>query len=352
MKRPITLKDVSHLAGVSTATVARVLHQNGYVSERTRHRVERALADSGYRINTLAQGLRTQQSFTFGHLLQGVWPNPFFAGVALGVEQEALKRGYSVLMYDSRFDVDRERRGVERFLERRVDGIVFTTAIDPVNVQLALDAKVPVVQVERIMLAQTGTVLIDHYRGARDGMRHLLELGHRRVAYVGGDPKHYDASVDNTWNVEAERLRGFRDAFEEAGIPRCEDLVALGRYYSVEDNDIDDEGYRQVRRFLALEDPPTAVFAACDLLAAGALQALYEANLRVPLDVSVLGFDDTLAPHLAPPLTTVQLPMKAIGAAASRMLLDAQAGAELSGRTTTLTPKLVVRRSTGPAPTR
>jgi ParB/RepB/Spo0J family partition protein len=163
-----------------------------------------------------------------------------------------------------------------------------------------------------------------------------------------------DGSVDAVAASKfAEELAPLsNDAFEEAGMPHCDDLVALGRYYSVEDDDIDGEGYEQVRRFLAFDDPPTAVFAACDLLAAGALQALYEANLRVPLDVSVVGFDDTLASRLAPPLTTVRLPMKAIGAAAAGMVLDAQAGADLSGRTETLTPNLVVRRSTGPAPAR
>lgn len=348
MKKRSTLRDVAQLAGVSTATVARVLHNQGYVAATTRQRVESALAESDYRINVVAQVLRTQRTWTIGHLLHGVWPNPFFAGVALGVEQEAARHGFSVLMYNSRSDSDRERRGVEWFLERNVDAIIFTTAVGTANVRLAVEGQVPVVQVERVTAVETGTVMIDHHRGAYEAMSHLFELGHRRVAYIGGDPKYYAPTASGKRNVEQERLRGYLEAHERFGLELSDDLIFVGRYFSLEDSGIGDEGYRQMRRLMDRSEPPTAAFAACDLLAAGALQAVYELRLRVPQDVSIVGFDDTLAPHLAPPLTTVRLPMRAIGEAAVRLALESRAGGARLRSTRTLRPRLVVRGSTGP----
>lgn len=167
MARSTTLKDVAEVAGVSTATVARVLHDNGYVAEETRARVERALAETGYRLNKVARGLRTRRSFLLGHLLHAITENPFFAQVALGVEQEALRRGYHVLLYNLQGRAERERAGVEALIERRVDAIVFTTAMRAEHVALATDAGIPVVQVERVTPARSHAVVVNNYVGAR-----------------------------------------------------------------------------------------------------------------------------------------------------------------------------------------
>jgi LacI family transcriptional regulator, galactose operon repressor len=355
MTRRATLKDVAGLAGVSTATVARVLHDNGYVAASTRRRVEAAVADTGYRINEIAQGLRRQRTATIGHLLNGVIPNPFFAGVALGVEQESLRHGCGVLLFNTNGDAEQERLGVETLIRRRVDGILFTTATHEDNVRLALAAGIPVVQVERMTNAETPAVTIDNLVGARAAVEHLVGLGHRHIAYIGATPRaaqHRPGSA--TWpDVEEERLDGYRNAMRDHGLPVDDNLIALGRYYTAEGRERPNDGYVAMRRFLQQANPPAAVFATSDLLAAGALQAIYERSLRVPDDISVVGFDDTYAPYFAPPLTTVEQPMVEIGQAAARLVFQclSDPDAPNGARIVRLSTRLIVRASTGPPPT-
>ena len=149
MAKNPTLKDVANRAGVSTATVARVIHDNGYVAVATRERVEYAIEETGYQMNVLAQSLRRQRTRVLGNLLFGMHPNPFYARIALGTEQFAQQHGYSILDFSVQGDVERERIGVETLIRRQVDAILFITPASAVNVQLAVDAGVPVVQVER-----------------------------------------------------------------------------------------------------------------------------------------------------------------------------------------------------------
>lgn len=356
MARRATLKDVAELAGVSTATVARVLHGNGSVADETRRIVEAAVAETGYQINAIAQGLRRQRSATIGHLLHGIIPNPFFAGVALGVEQEALRHGCGVLMVNTDGDAGRERLGVETLIRRRVDGILFTTPTHEDNVRLALAAGMPVVQVERMTVADTPAVTVDNLVGARAAVEHLIDLGHRRIAYVGAAPRGMQerAGAARWPDVEQERLSGYRGALHDHGLPIDETLIGLGRYYAREARDRPNDGYVWMRRFLQREDPPRAVFATSDLLAAGALQAIYERSLRVPDDVSVVGFDDTYAPYFAPPMTTVEQPMVEIGHAAARLLFQSLSGPDgpAGERVVRLPTRLIVRGSSGPAPAR
>lgn len=352
-----TLKDVAERAGVSTATVARVLHDKGYVAGETREAVEAAIRETGYSINAVAQGLRTQRTFTLGHILQSVAPNPFFAGVALGAEQEAAASGCGVVIYNTHGDRERERLGVETFIRRRVDAVLFTTVTDEENVALAARSGVPVVQVERVTPVPTHAVTIDNHRGSSDAVAHLIALGHRRIAFIGVDPNpaaHLDAHPATTGvtprrTVERERLAGYLDAHAAAGLPVHDALVRLGgTYYE------GDRAFATVRGLLALPavDRPTAVYATCDMLAAGALQAIYAAGLRVPDDLSVIGFDDTYASHLTPPLTTVRQPMQEAGRAAARLALSALHRTEEPDepRTERLSTSLVVRSSTGPPP--
>jgi hypothetical protein len=179
----VTLKDVAARAGVSTATVARVIHENGYVSAQARDRVFVAIRESGYRLNVVAQGLRRQRTLTLGHMLHGILPNPFFAEVAMGVEHAAAEHGYNVLIFNARDDADRERAGVETLLARRVDGVIFTTALRAENVRLVLEAGVPAVEVEKPLCDEAASVVVDNYGGVYEAINHLLELGHREIGY-------------------------------------------------------------------------------------------------------------------------------------------------------------------------
>jgi DNA-binding LacI/PurR family transcriptional regulator len=351
-KKNPTLKDVARLAGVSTATVARVLHSNGYIADETKTRVEAAIHQAGYRINSVARNLRIQRTASIGHILNCILPNPFFAGVALGAEQEALGNGWSILMINVQGDAQRERLGVETFIHQRMDAILFTTPVSEANIHLALDAGIPVVQVERSTSIDTYAVVVDNYSGSAQAVEHLIAHGHQRIAFMGGDPSV--RSVDKAFGryIEEERLAAYRDTLNKHHIPIDERLILLGQYYSMDDPFLS-EVCIPLKHLLRSDHRPTAVFATSDMLASWVLQELYACGLRIPEDVSVIGFDDTIARYLSPPLTTVQQPMLDIGKAAVRLALQHFQEEETSDlqicQQVKLPTSLVIRSSTGPA---
>ncbi|MBZ9938941.1 LacI family transcriptional regulator [Mesorhizobium sp. BR1-1-16] len=347
-QKAITLLDVAREAGVSRATVARVLNATGYVGEETRIKVEAAARATGYRPNVMARSLRTHRSFTIGHILLEITTNPFFAHVARAVEGEALGNGYKAFLFNHHGNKDDERFGVERFIERQVDAVIFTYPIDSDSIALLRAAEMPVVQIERQQTADTDAVLVDNPLGVELAMRHLIELGHRRIAFIGGDPALYPYSGVQPRSIEEERLDTYVACLRFAGISVDPDLIRLGRYVHI-DGGSNIEGYRHAQALLALRDPPTAIFAACDILAAGVFRAAYEARLRIPDDLSVVGFDDTLGAHLAPRLTSVAQPMAELGLTAFQLALGAIENKGLAPRVVTLAPHLVIRESTGPA---
>jgi LacI family transcriptional regulator len=350
-----TLKDVAERAKVSTATVARVLHNSGYVADETRRQVEVVLTETGYQINALAQGLRTQRTFTLGHVVQSIAPNPFFAGVARGVEEEAARQGCGVVLYTTQLDPERERKAVQTLIRRRVDAIIFTKVAHEPNVELALNAGIPVVQVERVSSMPAHAVTADNYVGSVEATSHLIRLGHRKIAFLGVDPNRpYSATGDFRSRLEgtgwrrgdAERLAGYVDVLAAHDLPLAGQFVDLdGNYYDP------DWARTSMRRLLSIPEHsrPTAVFATCDMLAAGALQEIYAHGLRVPHDISVIGYDDTFASHLTPPLTTVRQPMLEMGEAAARLALGALSVErdESAAQHERLSTYLVERESTG-----
>jgi LacI family transcriptional regulator len=342
-----TLLDVAREAGVSRATVARVLSAGGYVGEETRLKVEEAVRQTGYRPNVMARSLRTQRTYTIGHITAEFTQNAFFAHVARSIEREGLANGYKTFLYNQDGSDAHERAGVEQFIERRVDAVIFTYPRDPQSLEMLRAAAMPVVQIERDLTADMDAVLVDNYAGATAGMAHLLQLGHRRVAFIGGDPDLHPRSCRRPRSVEEERLDAYRDALAGVGASVDENLIRLGRYYEPEDG-INIAGYRAMKSLLQLPERPTAVFTGCDVLAAGALQALYEANLRIPDDISVVGFDDTTARILAPRLTSVAQPMAELGKRALQLALAQIDDPGAEPQTIILSPHLVVRDSTAP----
>ncbi|WEK50813.1 MAG: LacI family DNA-binding transcriptional regulator [Candidatus Kaistia colombiensis] len=344
-----TLLDVARQAGVSRATVARVLSAGGYVGDETRLRVEEAVRQTGYRPNAMARSLRTQRTFTIGHTTSEFTQNPFFAHVARSIEREGLANGYKTFLYNQDGSDAHERAGVEQFIERRVDAVIFTYPRDPQSLAMLRAAAMPVVQIERDLTPDTSAVLVDNYTGAAAGMAHLLQLGHRRIAFIGGDPRLNPRSCRRPRSVEEERLDAYRDALSSVGVGIDERLIWLGRYYEP-DNGINIAGYRAMRTLLELPERPTAIFTGCDILAAGALQATYEVGLRIPDDISVVGFDDTTARILAPRLTSVAQPMAELGKTALQLALAQIDDPEIAPQTVILSPQLVIRDSTGPVP--
>ncbi len=332
--------DVARRASVSTATVSRVIHNNGYVSEEARRRVEQAIAATGFQLNLVAQSLRRQRTQTLGHIVATLAPNPFFAGVELGVEDVAVDAGYNVVVWNALADSERERAGVEAFIQRQVDAIVFTTPRDAANVQRALNAGVEVVQVERPSAINSHLVLINNYVGGRAAMEHLLRLGHRAIGFL---TKDIPAMPDL---VDAQRYQSYLDGLVAAGIALGDGWVVDGLdVYSVAD------GRRAAVALLSEQPKMTAIVAYSDILAAGALQAAYDMGRRVPADLSIIGYDDTYASYLAPALTTVAAPMFEVGRAAAQIAIEAAAMPRSDQRYVgrTLDTRLMVRESTGPA---
>jgi LacI family transcriptional regulator len=352
MARRATLKDVAELAEVSTATVARVLHNKGYVASATRRLVESALIETGYQMNAVAQGLRRQRTFTVGHLLHSFIPNQFFAAVAVGVEEVAAQYGCGVLMINTNGDSGRERKAVDTLIQRRVDAMLFTTATHVDNVRTAVETGVPVVQVERKTSVDTPIVTADNYGGAYAAVEHLIHLGHRRIAFIGVDSAAIRSRRGSAAepDIEEERLSGFVRAMTDYGLVVDNRLIGLGSNYTSGVNAQSSLGYEWMLKFLDLTEPPTAAFATFDLFAAGALQALHERGLRVPDDISLVGFDDTYAKYFAPPLTTVEHPMEEMGRVAAgivfQILVDPNSA--YGQQSIRLPMRLKVRGSTAP----
>lgn len=343
----MTLRDVAARAGVSTSTVARVVHSNGYVAEETRERVEIAMREGGgFRLNAVASGLKRRRTTTIGTLLQETLPNPFFAEVALGIEHAASERGYNVLVYNARGSAEHERAGVDAFLSQQVDAIIFATPVDAGNVEHAHRAGVAVVEVEKPLYGAAGAVVVDNYVGATAAMGHLLELGHEHIGFIGEPSSEAQTAGSPVDRVVNERLAGYRDTLRKQGMAGDESLVVLGDYASDAGWPSLRTGYDYMTRLLEQQPAMTAVFAGSDLLAAGALQALYERGIRVPDEASVIGFDDTYAKHLAPPLTTVRQPMFEMGVQAAALAMKLAGAERRRKREVWLETELLVRFST------
>lgn len=311
-----TMGDVARHAGVSPATVARVLYKAGTVSADKKARIEAALEATGYRPNVVARGLRTQRSWTIGMIVVDGTINPFFTQLTQAVRTEALDRGYNVLVYNHGMSEKREADAVANLIQQRVDAVLFSYGVSVSNMKPLREAGIPIVQIERDLTLDTHSVLIDPAPGINEAVKHLVQAGHSRIAYIGGDPKLYPRPRPHGSTMEEDRLLAFRDAMNSSGIGVDETLIQLGYYFNPKGRPITGEGRRLTRLLLDLPQRPTAIFASGDTLAAGALQELQSEGLRVPTDMSVIGFDDSIADMLTPPLSSVGRPLQEMGVAA------------------------------------
>ena len=336
----LTLRELGRLAGVHPSTVARVLNEDPHqrVSEAVRQRILSLAAEHGYQPNHMARSLRTKQSHVIGTLIPDI-ANPFFALIFRGIEDALAEHDFSVILANTDDDYAREERGVAMLRGRQVDGLILATARrhDPIIERLEAE-RVPLVQVNRHTdpLLPNAVVPAD-YSGSWTAVAHLIGLGHRRIAHIAGSDE---------MSTGATRRQGYRDALERHGLPFDADLLVEGSFR-------EPGGYEAMRRLLALSEPPTGIFAVNDLAAAGAMRAIHEAGLDIPRNISIVGFNDlaTVAPTV-PSLTTLHLPLHAMGMAAAERLL-----AQIQGRTSFHEPVIVpvtltVRGSTGPAPKR
>ncbi|UVJ39798.1 LacI family DNA-binding transcriptional regulator [Arthrobacter sp. CJ23] len=328
--RPPVMEDVARLAGVSHQTVSRVLNMHPNVSAQTRQRVELAIAELGYRRNTAARSLVTRRSQTIGVLGAGM-AHYGPANTLLGIQQAARDEGYSVSMASlSQVTPAGIHDALERFLLQSVDGIVVIVPHEAMATALrTIDVSVPLVAVGIGADDRLTVAAVDQRAGAVLAVQHLLDLGHTSIAHVSG-------TLD--WLDAAARAEGWRHTLEGAGL---QDAVLIRGDWSAE------SGYRAGLE-LAATGHVTALFAANDQMALGALRAFSELGLRVPEDISVVGFDDQAeAGYFVPPLTTVNQGFTELGTRCIRMLLSDMAHGR-SGAASVLNPQLMVRDSTAP----
>lgn len=329
----VTIYDVAKRAGVSAATVSKVLNGTGRISQETSQRILAAIDELRYRPSLIASALKKQQTFSVGLLVPDI-TNPFYAALARAVEDHALSHNYSVLMCSTDNTAEREERQLERFLRQQLDGLIVATS-EAMRLEFLAtlrDSQIRVVFIDRVVPNIPYPVIAtDHYRGSYLATRHLIDLGHRNIA-IFLEPLTLHSSL--------ERLRGFVTALEEQDL-RFDNTSMFSEGFGVE------SGYRLAQRLLAQyseQRMPTAIFAATDQLAIGALQHFHEKGIGVPEQISIIGYDDIqMAKMVSPPLTTVAQPIAEIGRQAFELLVSKQA---LSPTTTLLSPHVIVRTST------
>ena len=335
-----TIKDVALQAGVSVTTVSHVVNTTRHVSTAVRERVELAIRELGYVPSAVARSLKSNTTRTLGMLIPNS-SNPYFAEIVHAVEDRCFAAGYTLILCNTDDAPQRQSVYLKVLAERRIDGlIVVSTGDDEALVAQLRGLQMPAVLLDR-EIDDPGCDLVEtaHKDGALLAMRHLLSLGHRRIACIAG-PAHVIAGE--------LRVQGWREALVEADVaPVDESLLWRGGFTS-------QGGYEAMREILkgnGTAGRPTAVLACNDLMAMGALRAAHEAGLRVPDALSVVGFDDIeLCAYTSPPLTTVAQPKAHIGALAVDMLLERVSGKRSDVRQVVLPATLRVRASTAAAP--
>jgi LacI family transcriptional regulator len=331
----VTLRDVARAAKVHPGTVSRALNEEtrGLVNQETAERVMRAAEELGYRPNPMARGLKTNRSFTVGVLLPDL-TNPLFPPIVRGIEDRLGAAGYTSLIANTDNDPDRERQDFEAMRARQVDGFITATArLDLEFVAEAKELREPIVLVNRRLEDESlPAVTVDDQAGTRLAVEHVLELGHTRIAHLGGP---------QALSTGHQRHLGFRAAMQSAGLETDEQAIRFGHAFT------EAEGARVCRELLDRSSDVTAIVAANDLLALGCYDVLAERGLRCPDDLSIVGFNDMpFADRFDPPLTTVRIPHREIGSSAAELLLERLGDGAGEPRQVLLPPTFVARGST------
>jgi DNA-binding LacI/PurR family transcriptional regulator len=343
-RKKATLSDIAATIGVAPMTVSRVVNGTGYVSDETREKVMTAVRKMSYRPNGVARNLKRQRTDTVG-LVLGDISNPYSTELANAVREVLSVRGYNLFICISEHSAKEDITAFESLVDHNVDGIIVATRSNAEGDEHLLeivDGDMPVVVVGRdFHHDQVDFVSADNLTGGFEATRHLIDLGHRRIGFIG-------ATLNNKGSLK--RLQGYLNALEAHDIDIDERLITGRRDTSSEVPGYSTErmGYEGMKRLLSLPKRPTAVFARNDFTAVGAMTAIKEAGLSIPKDLAIVGFDDIpLAVHTVPPLTTVRQPMRLQGQLAAEMLVSRIAGKEPRQRTERiLNCELIIREST------
>lgn len=328
----VTIYDVAREAGVSMATVSRVVNNNPNVKPQTRKKVFEAIERLGYRPNAVARGLASKKTTTVGVVIPDI-SNAIFAEVARGIEDIANMYHYNIILCNADKRKEKEIRVINTLLEKQVDGLLFMGGVvTDEHMQAFQTATVPIVLCGTNVEGNTmAAVDIDHQQAAHDAVKLLIDKGHRRIGMISGnlqDP-----------NNGFSRYNGYKNALEEAGVAFDESLVRIGnhRYES---------GIEAMKYFLELPERPTAIFSATDEMAIGAIHAAQDAGLAIPGDISMISVDNSrMASMVRPLLTTVAQPMYDIGAVSMRLLTKLMNKENVEKGKVTLMHEVIQRQS-------
>lgn len=331
-----TIEDVAKKAGVSVATVSRVINNQGGVRKTTEERIVKAIKELNYVRNAVARSMVRKETKTIGVIIPDIC-NPFFSEVVAGIESQALKQDYFVTLSSSNESKVIEKNIIHHFLERGMDGVVLTTADESGEVLKPLiNANIPVVAVDRaIQKYEVDTVLVDNVEGSYNAVQHLINQGHRKIAIICGP-------LNTTPGYE--RFQGYRSAMEDNKLEIKDEWIGYGDF-------MEKSGYNLTKQFYELPNKPTAIFSSNNLMSIGSVKALNDLNWKIGKEVSFIGFDDIeIATFMKPTLTMVSRPMRNIGEIAIQLLFDRinnKGSSSLNKREYRLSPTLVVRESCG-----
>lgn len=334
----VTLRDIAREVGVHPSTISRALNPatREMVTPEIAEKTLEAAVRLGYRPNTFAQSLKTNRSYTVGILIPDL-TNPIFPPIIKGIDKTLEEAGYTVIVANSDNQPEREQLCLERLQERRVDGLILATArLEDPTIERCLREKLPFVLVNRtIAKNEIPSVISDEAAGIKMLVKHLVDLGHRRIAMVSG-PHHMSTGL---WRYEA-----YVSALRDHGLEFSPELAALADSFTEED------GQFAAGRLLRSGHDFTAMIAGNDMIALGCLNALQNAGLRCPGDISLAGFNDMrFVDRIDPPLTTIRIPLDEMGSYAAQMLLGYLNDDPSSPQTIRIVPRLMDRASTGPA---
>jgi len=329
----ITIQDIADNAKVSISTVSRVLNGNAPVANSTRERVLRIISELGYKPNPFARGLAGGQSRTIGVLTQLIG-SPFYDIILRGILKGIEGSEYSPLFADGSWDEEKNLIALNIFMERQIDGLILLNGLVSNEILIEIAKRVPTIIVGRIIPELRGQCLaFDDFEAARKATKYLLDAGHRRIAHITGLPTHDDTM---------ERRKGYISALEEAGITPDPNLIVDGDF-------TEPSGVMAVEMLMMRGNNFSAIFAANDQMAYGARLSLFRRGLRVPEDVSIVGFDDQApAAYMIPPLTSIRRTPLEVGEAAGRALLDLMRGNNIvlpEFHSTLMIRESVIRRS-------
>lgn len=332
-----TMKQVAEKARVSTTTVSHVINNTRVVSEDARERVLAVINELRYIPSAVARSLKNDKTHTLGMMIPNN-SNPYFAEIIQGIEDESFKLGYNIILCNSYDDPKKQAAYTRVLMEKRIDGLILVSSgSDEELNQLLNDEGIPKVLVDREVPGLIADFIeADHEQGGYLATKYLIDLGHRNIACVAG-PQNLLLSSD--------RVHGYRRALQEAGIPLRDDFLTYSDFTS-------EGGFNAMQQLLALPQRPSAIFLSNDLMAIGGLCAAQQAGVRIPEQLSIMGYDDiALASFSTPRLTTIAQPKYEIGVLTAQVMVARIRNAELPWRREMLQTKLVIRQSTAPPAT-